>query len=180
MKSCKDATKTAVEAADSIMFHTFYGCQNISVIPEKITIKRSPVEDSEIIRFNLNQREIIIRCAIHAKTPLEDLMNSLSVNILAYQNERKAIYMKTDLMKITDPDEQEFMIQESCLNNPVMKNALKSIYETLEVCIPEDKRLTYEKKAQLLKQSLNEKCAEIRIGMKFIFLIAFFVPNIIF
>ena len=165
MKNCKDATKSAVEAADSITFHTFYGCHNISVIPEKITIKRSPVIQKEsIVRFNITKEELQKKCLLNANMTLENITKIHATNLITLMKENLGTFLKTRMMCITDSEQQESLIQDSCLNNVELTNSLEKIYETVELCMDKETRFSQEKKAKVLRQSLEEICAGVKNG----------------
>ncbi|XP_051172629.1 uncharacterized protein LOC127288953 [Leptopilina boulardi] len=166
MKSCKDATKTAVEAADSIMFHTFYGCQNISVIPEKITIKRSLVDNDDFIRFNINAAEYKEKCNRNANMSFENIQKSHTSNLVQIMKEQSAMLMKIKLLGISDAAQQDAMIQESFSINPTVKGALENMYELVELCLPENERFSSEKKAKIFEESINEICSTVKYGVR--------------
>lgn len=165
MKSCKDATKTAVEAADSIMFHTFYGCQNISVIPEKITIKRSLVDNDDFIRFNINAAEYKEKCNRNANMSFENIQKSHTSNLVQIMKEQSAMLMKIKLLGISDAAQQDAMIQESFSINPTVKGALENMFELVELCLPENERFSSEKKAKIFEESINEICSTVKYGI---------------
>ena len=168
MKNCKDTTKSAVEAADSITFHTFYGCHNISVIPEKITIKRSPViEKQEIVRFNVTKAELQEKCLLNANTSLEIIKKGHATNLIILMKEQTEIFLKTRMLCITDAVQQESLIQDNCFNNVDIKRALEKMYETVELCIDMKDRFSEEKKNILLKQTLEDICAVVKHGKIF-------------
>ncbi|XP_033220969.1 uncharacterized protein LOC117175362 isoform X2 [Belonocnema kinseyi] len=167
MKNCKDATKSAVEAADSITFHTFYGCHNISVIPEKITIKRSSsIRKEEVARFNITKGELQEKCLLNANMTLENIKKTHATNLIILMKENLGIFLKTRLMCITDSEQQESLIQDTCLSNVDLKNALEKIYETVDLCMDENDRFSEEKRVKVLRQSLDEICAAVKNGVR--------------
>lgn len=171
MKSCKDTTKTAVEAADSIMFHTFYGCQNISVIPEKITIKRRKREIDEFVRLNITDESFEEKCNMNANIPFETIKNrilKISEDISNNKTQYVVIvsHFASKFSNFNVTEKLVSNIQASCVEQPIFHKSLKIIYETVELCLSENERPTLEQKTKLLKQSINNICSfSVKLGL---------------
>ncbi|XP_043465853.1 uncharacterized protein LOC122500811 [Leptopilina heterotoma] len=171
MKSCKDTTKTAVEAADSIMFHTFYGCQNISVIPEKITIKRSINENDEFVRLNISDEIFEEKCNINANVTFVNIKERIS-KISEVINEKRTQYVNivhhlaSQFSHFNFTEKMASNIKTACIEQPIFNNSLKTIYETVELCLSENERPTLEQKTKLLRQSVDYICSfSVKLGL---------------